>query len=64
MQFWDYLEKLPGFWSVQLRRLSERAVDTRNCLKVKCVSPAAVSPGDNASISLLSHKELTREHFI
>jgi hypothetical protein len=32
MQFWDYVEKLPVFWSVQARRLSERAVDTRNCL--------------------------------
>ncbi|GAX42159.1 hypothetical protein NIES4075_31590 [Tolypothrix sp. NIES-4075] len=39
MQFWDYVEKLSLFWSVQLRRLSERAVDTRNCLTVKCVSP-------------------------
>ena len=32
-------KKLPVFWSVQPRRLSERAVNTRNCLKVKCVSP-------------------------
>ncbi len=32
-------KKLSVFWSVQPRRLSERAVDTRNCLTVKCVSP-------------------------
>ena len=43
MQFWDYVEKIASILVSSTKNTEFSAVDRRNCLKVKWVSPNYVN---------------------